>query len=106
MAEDDIGVIIGSITGIFFPIIVLLISRFVNIKKGNRWIILILSFFILLFFILGFELYNKLTELLLILFSLITVFVFSDKIEKHPVIAGSRSRARNRLLKTGLDIKH
>jgi len=88
MAEDDIGVIIGSITGIFFPIIVLLISRFVNIKKGNRWKILILSFFILLFFILGFELYNKLTELLLILFSLITVFVFSDKITQKIIPNG------------------
>ncbi len=88
MAEDDIGVIIGSITGIFFPIIVLLVSGFVNIKHGNRWVILIPSFLILLFFILGFELYNKLTELLLILSSLIIVFVFLDQITKKIIPNG------------------
>ncbi|AFM06063.1 hypothetical protein Fleli_3751 [Bernardetia litoralis DSM 6794] len=83
MSVDDIGVMIGSITGVFFPVIVLLISRFINFKKGSRWIILIPSFLILLFFILGFELYNKLIELLLVLLSLITLFVYLDQITKR-----------------------
>ena len=76
MAQDDIGVIIGSIIGIFFPVIVLLISRFINIKKGNRWLILIPSFLILLFFIVGFELYNKLTELLKVITVNLVMFIF------------------------------